>query len=251
VHRGDRDRERVELRVGAADSAVVPRLLRVLDGTPYDRELLADDVRMAAAEPFEIHTSPNATPAILADLERALVRAGVTGAKLRAGVPCAPGRHMADDAHAEGPSDPSPAESIDERATPALPLVDRLRAEGETTLRHLAYGAPGCEAELQDLRSQTNTSVDDFRSLAGVFGDTRAAVDAAAGELGRLPDVRRAVDRFAIKPEDARNAYGAMSDAVLGCVGDGPSQRHPPLGMSSRSRGSEKRPVRPPLGVPA
>jgi len=241
AQRADRERERVELRVGATESAALPRLLRVLDGTPYDHELLTDDVRsMSAGEPLEINTSPNATPAMLADLERALARAGVTRAKLRAGVPCAPDRQPPDDTHAERSTGSPPAGSIDERATPALPLVDRLQAEGETTVRHLASGAPGCETELRDRRSATNSFVDEFRSVMdsylGGLEHQSATVSAAAGELRRLSDVRSAVDHFAIAPDDARKAYGAMADALLTCVPDamGSRTRRPPRAMPGR-----------------
>jgi acyl carrier protein len=68
----------VEVRFGAAPGEI-PRFLRVLDATPYDRELLYDDVRFArTTDTIEINAPRDATAETVATIERLLVDAGAT-----------------------------------------------------------------------------------------------------------------------------------------------------------------------------
>jgi hypothetical protein len=219
----------MEVRLGTGNGAV-PRFLRVLDASPYDRELLRDDVRGArVTDTIEVSAPPDATPETLAELERTLAHAGAADVTVR--------EHTVN--ASSGAAVPETAAAL---AIRAIPVVGHLYAERETTLEHIISGRDAVEAQLSQRRSETDSSVAELRAVVEEHPDVlRAPAPAGAADgLGRLPDLRSAVDRQAVGSKDASAAFTEIADALLGCVyaleqASASRSRLPPLAMTARN----------------
>jgi acyl carrier protein len=196
---------RVELRIGSGE---VPRFVRAGTRSPYDGELLRDDLKAAhMAEAVDL-IGLGAAPA--GAFERTLARAGFAGADVR--TPDRPLRHAA-------------PEDEDLRGWPtrrlvahAVALVEDLRKERETSLDRLAED-PGSMSDLVARRCTTDEHATAFRRIVetyiDVLDDSRPILYAAARELGRLDGVRRAVDARALDARETRAAFDSIADALL------------------------------------
>jgi acyl carrier protein len=197
----------LELRVG---DGIVPRFLRVVGPGAYDREILRDDLRTARG------TVAIGGPSSAA-VERALLRASLAGADVRS---------IADGTPAV---DALPDPPDDVRAWPAsrltalaVALVEDIGAERDASVERLEKSHRLGARALRARRVATRARVVSFRTVVetyfDVLADVRSVLHAAARELGRLDDVRGAVDERTTSAGAVRAAYDAAADALLGFV---------------------------------
>jgi hypothetical protein len=197
----------LELRIG---DGAVPRFLRVVGPGAYDRELLRDDLRTVRADGVAVVGEHASAP-----LDRALVRASLAGADVRA-------------ASGDGPGIDAPLEVADDvRAWPAsrltalaVVLVEDLGAERDATVERLERRRGG--RPLAARRAATHARVAAFRAVVetyiDVLADVRSVLYPATAALGRLEVVRDAVDERTVSPAAARDAYDGAADALLAFV---------------------------------
>jgi acyl carrier protein len=190
------DAERAEVRSG---DGPVPRFLRVLDPGPYDRELLADDLRRAGGpEPVDVTATGAA-------LERSLLRARLAGADV----------HATEGTRPAGLAGPSDARdwSIGRLTACSLALVERIGEERD------ASGAERMRDHLRAARLATDAQVEGFRAVVETYLDllaeSRTVLHAATRELGRLAVVRTAVDGGVVTADEITDAYDSIADALL------------------------------------
>ena len=232
------------LRVG---EGAVPRFVRTSGSTPYDEELLREDLRWAPTDqPVALNGVDDAT---LPALERTLLRASLLGTDVRTnprGVRADVPGGKCDDAARSWP--------MDRLADVWVALIGRLAAERDATVARL--DEPGREASnpLADSRAASNGDVVRFRAVVetylGVLADARPAIHAAARELGRLELVRRAVDEHLAPAGEVRDTYDGIRETLADAVDalrarDGRTpRRRPPRAIVPGARRTEREELR-------
>jgi acyl carrier protein len=195
----------LEVRIGDDDG---PRLVRVLGRDPYDRELLRDDLRAAGPRTVDVRSAGVPSES----LERALVRARLAGADVRA-----PEQTAASDDCPDAPAVPTwPASRL---VAASLTLIDDLREERAASLQRLVARTAVGAADLADRRRTTNDRVAAFRAVVetylAVTDEARPILHAAARELGRLDLVRCGIDERVMQPDEVASAFDSIADALL------------------------------------
>jgi acyl carrier protein len=197
----------LELRVG---DGVVPRFLRVVEPGAYDREILRDDLRTVHGA-VAIDGPPSAA------LERALLRASLAGADVRSIAGGAPAVDALPD-----PTDDVRAWPTSRLTALAVALVEDIGAERDESIERLEKSHRLGRRGLTARRAATHARIAAFRAVVetyiDVLADVRSVLHAAARELGRLDDVRGAVDARTTSAGAVRAAYDAAADALLGFV---------------------------------
>jgi acyl carrier protein len=203
---------RVEVAIGRGDA---PRFVRVFEASPYDRELLNDDLRTARADEQVAIRAPGQDRQALC-VERTLVRARLAGADVRT-----PAEQPGEPFDRRGGEEISrwPARRL---AGTTLLVVDALREERDLAVAHLALADGALGDDVAEARATSDRQVRTFRAVVetyvDVLDDARATLHAAARELGRLAAVRRAVDERTVGVHGAREAYDTVGDVLLGHV---------------------------------
>jgi acyl carrier protein len=215
------------VRIG---SGVVPRFLRALGGSPYDREVLRDDVLRARAG--DAVTVSGCVPG--AGLDRAVLRAGLAGADVRL-----------EDGSGGVARDPL-ADDEDARAWPAgrlaaasRELMDRLAGERDASVALLEAPGRARAALVAERRGASDAQVDAVRSVLDAWIEIMPDAHAATRELAVLGRVRRAVDARGVTADATREAYDAVLSGFGAMIDDlaapASRMRRPPRGMTAPS----------------
>jgi hypothetical protein len=181
--------------------------VRVFEPTPYDREVLAADLRSAgSAETLELR----AAGPVPAEFERTLVQARLAGVDVH--MDPAAGRP-----DRGGLTEPGEVRSwtVGRLIARSLALADELGAERDAP----AGDGDAAADERGRRRAATDESLAAFRAVIeaylDVVEDSRSILHAVTRELGRLTVVRAAVDARTVTEGETHDAYDAIADAIL------------------------------------
>lgn len=209
---------RARWRVGAPGRAALERSTPL---TPYDGEMLAEDVaRSAHADTREVAVPASASSATLGRVDDALLTSRLMGRRTRirrfgSRKPVA----TTPDEHA-GPRSPATNAAALRIARHAVDLLDALSDERGMTVLHLAADGTLFDPEMQTARSRSNRRIAAFRTVVRSYARMldmalRARLDAALDRIGDLGAIRAVADELGITDGEILDAYHDVGRALM------------------------------------